>query len=79
MPVYEYACEACGATTEVLRRMADADEPLTCEKCGSGKTRRAHSVFAAASGGRETSLPVGGPGPGTCGHCGGLPGSCAMG
>lgn len=70
MPVYEYACEKCGHVTEALRRMAEADEPAPCEKCGK-PTKRAHSVAAVATGGRETSLPMGG-----CCPCGKDQGAC---
>ena len=74
MPVYEYVCAACGTTTEALRRMADADQPQKCGKCGSEKTKRAHSVFATAAGGKEVSMPMGGG----CGRCGDPSGPCAM-
>ncbi|MFW6060382.1 MAG: FmdB family zinc ribbon protein [Phycisphaeraceae bacterium] len=69
MPIYEYACEQCDAVTEALRKMSEADEPIVCEKCGSDRTKRAHSVFAAGSGdgGGDMSLPVGGPGGCPCG------------
>jgi putative FmdB family regulatory protein len=33
MPIYEYACKACGAKTEVLQKAKD--KPLAaCPKCG---------------------------------------------
>ena len=75
MPVYEYTCESCGKTSEALRKMSDADAPRACESCGSAKTQRAHSVFAAATGSSDgqTSLPMGG-----CGKCGDPRGSCSM-
>lgn len=60
MPIYEYECEQCRHVTESLRKMADADAPLTCECCGSEKTRRAHSVFAAGGHAADPS----------CGTCG---------
>ena len=68
MPVYEYECADCRQTTEALRRMADADEPLACEGCGSEKTRRKHSVFAAAGASEsgDVPLPMGGGCP--CGN-----------
>ncbi len=73
MPMYEYECEGCGKVTEALRPMRDADEPIACEHCGKKRTQRIHSVFAAASGGRETSLPMN-----SCGKCGDPRGSCGM-
>lgn len=76
MPVYEYVCEKCHTTTEALRKMADADAELACEQCGGAKMTRKHSVFAAgaaAPGGGDVSLPMGGGG---CG-CGNPHGPCA--
>lgn len=65
MPIYEYTCEKCGATTEALRKMNEADAPIVCEKCGSENMHRAHSVFAAGGGrdaGGDMPLPMGGGG-----------------
>jgi len=71
MPIYEYRCDACNELTEALRRMADADEAMACEHCGSARTRRVLSMFAAQAastpGGGEVCAPV--P-SGGCGHCG---------
>lgn len=77
MPVYEYTCEACENTTEALRRMDDADQPLACEHCGHEKTHRAHSVFSAAGqagGGPDLAMPP----AGSCGRCGDPAGSCGL-
>lgn len=47
MPVHEYRCAACGATTSVFRRSIHAaDERPACERCGSAETARAVSAFA---------------------------------
>jgi len=41
MPTYEYRCERCGATSEVVQSFADA--PLTtCESCG-GPLRKVYA------------------------------------
>jgi len=74
MPIYEYACDDCHEVTEALRPMADADAPIVCEACGSRKTRRAHSVFAA--GRAEAATPP--MGQGGCGRCGDARGACGM-
>ncbi len=75
MPIYEYICSKCEKTTEALRRMSEADEPIACEHCGSKKTKRAQSVFAASgtSAGTGASEHTHSPG---CGCCGG--GSCGL-
>lgn len=76
MPIYEYKCEPCGRVTEALRSMAAADEPLTCEHCGSAKTGRMHSVFSAGtSSSGDMPLPIAGAGGG-CGGCCGQPDAC---
>ncbi|MEM9753326.1 MAG: zinc ribbon domain-containing protein [Planctomycetota bacterium] len=76
MPVYEFACSKCFHVTEAIRRMADADTPEPCEKCGTLASRQ-HSVFMAeASKPASVSQPWRNPGPGgTCG-CGKPHGGC---
>ena len=46
MPLYEYACAACGSkTTRLVRK--ETDEPaFRCRKCGSDRLRRLLSGFA---------------------------------
>jgi len=75
MPIYEYECEKCEHVTEALRAMAHADELWACEACGSMKTNRRQSEFAAggSKGVRNDGPPMGG-----CGRCGNPNGSCGM-
>ena len=43
MPIYEYRCDACGASFEVMQRMSD--DPLeTCTKCGGTLRKVLHPV-----------------------------------
>jgi putative FmdB family regulatory protein len=43
VPIYEYRCEKCGASFEVMQRMSD--EPLSeCEKCGGALRKVLHPV-----------------------------------
>ena len=43
MPIYEYRCDACGASFEVLQRMSD--DPLeACEECGGALRKVMHPV-----------------------------------
>lgn len=45
MPIYEYACTACGHTLEKIQKMSDA--PLTdCPECGKSTLQK--QVSAAA-------------------------------
>ena len=73
MPMYEYLCKECQTTTELLRAMDQADEPVACEACGSKKTQRQHSVFSTAADKSSIPLPMGG-----CGRCGDPQGACGM-
>ena len=75
MPIYEYQCDKCGHVTEALRSMAQVDDPIACEGCGAGKTKRRQNEFAAVESkpGGTSVPPAGG-----CGRCGGPHGSCGM-
>jgi putative FmdB family regulatory protein len=67
MPLYEYVCMECESHFEELLRYDDADPD--CPDCGSGKTSRQFSVFAAHGTAEQPSF--GGSGAGCCGgSCG---------
>lgn len=68
MPIYEYACRACGKEFETLVRTGTVPE---CPGCRSTELDKKLSVFATGS-----AEAAAGP-CGTCGHPGG-PGSCAL-
>ena len=64
MPIYEYKCVSCGKQFDLLRRMRQADEPVTCPSCHNG-AQRVLSVFASFTTGADGStLPVAGAGVG---------------
>ncbi|MBK8031813.1 MAG: zinc ribbon domain-containing protein [Chloroflexi bacterium] len=46
MPLYEYACDECGAHFEARRSWEEADDVLPCPECDSLLTQRALSVPA---------------------------------
>jgi putative FmdB family regulatory protein len=46
MPLYEYRCQTCGKSFEMLRRMSDADRDLQCPDCRSERIERLLSTFA---------------------------------
>jgi putative FmdB family regulatory protein len=54
MPIFEYRCRECGHVTAFLEK-ADAHRRHPCEKCGSAKTEKAFSTFAAKSGTSSSS------------------------
>ena len=74
MPLYEYRCEACGESLELLVR---SDEKPVCTVCGSKKLEKQFSVPAAhVSGG---GLPIRDqPTFGGCSRPGCGPGGCGM-
>lgn len=43
MPIYEYLCKVCGATSEFLIDVGK-DENISCKKCGSTEMDRILSV-----------------------------------
>ena len=67
MPLFEYKCRQCGHVTSFLEK-AGTKGSHKCEQCGSGKTDKAFSTFAAQAG--AASEP-----PGGCANAG----SCASG
>jgi putative FmdB family regulatory protein len=72
MPLYEYRCPGCGHRFEMLQRMGEGAEGLTCPRCGTAKVEKQFSTFASAASGESSAGSVsaaGGCGPGACG-CG---------
>ena len=58
MPIYEFACSACGNSFERLQKMSDAD-PSVCPNCGEEAVSRqlsAPSFRLAGSGWYETDF-----------------------
>lgn len=39
MPLYEYKCDACGATFELIQKFSDPPAD-TCQKCGKGPVQK---------------------------------------
>ena len=46
MPIYEYACQNCGAEFEVRKSISRLDELESCPNCG-GQGKKLVSVFAS--------------------------------
>ena len=46
MPVYEYACNACGKTVSIFVRSMSSPVSGVCDRCGSADLRRLMSRFA---------------------------------
>jgi putative FmdB family regulatory protein len=75
MPIYEYRCEDCDRSFEVLTSFGERDRGQICPSCESRKTRVLVSSFASIGGSSEFSstLPMAPSGGGCCG------GSCGCG
>ncbi|MEW6078873.1 MAG: zinc ribbon domain-containing protein [Thermodesulfobacteriota bacterium] len=79
MPLYEYQCQECGQTTEILITAGDDTKPR-CGQCGSGQLKKLLSAPSSMSGVARDKLP-GQSDTGCCGmssghsSCAG-PGSC---
>ncbi len=65
MPLYEYRCEECDHRFEILQRLGDGSEGLTCSSCGTERLEKMFSTFAAAATQTSTApAPSAGCGPG---------------
>jgi putative FmdB family regulatory protein len=77
MPIFEYACDDCGAKFEQLvRRSAEADA-VRCPGCGQDHLTTQYSTFAARAGSAKSTAPAE-CGSGMCGtnYC--QSGGCGM-
>ena len=54
MPLYEYSCRECGHRFEVLQRMGEGGERLTCPRCATPAPERRMSTFAGITGGASS-------------------------
>jgi len=69
MPLYEYVCNDCRERFEVLQRVGEGAESVTCPECGAHEVARQLSTFAAAAsaGSSWASSAPAGCGGGGCG------------
>ncbi|HVO88407.1 MAG TPA: zinc ribbon domain-containing protein [Casimicrobiaceae bacterium] len=73
MPIFEYACNACGHEFETLVRSGTTPD---CPTCRSTDLAKKLSVFATGTAAAEAAAPAVGP-CGACGHPDG-PGACRL-
>jgi putative FmdB family regulatory protein len=64
MPLYEYRCRECGHRFEVLQRLGQGAEGLTCPQCGAEQLEKQFSTFASAGGAEAGGSSAAGCGPG---------------
>ena len=60
MPLYEYQCTGCDTRFEVLQRVGQGAEGLSCPDCGENEVEKEYSTFAGCVGGASS------PGAGAC-------------
>jgi putative FmdB family regulatory protein len=75
MPIYEYRCESCSGSFEVLTSFAERDRGQACPTCSSERTKVLVSTFATAGhadSGADLDFSSAGGGccGGGCGSCG---------
>lgn len=73
MPIYEYKCDYCQNQFEAIRKMAEADEPISCPNCHQQVTKRMVTAAMAFSDGHAVSGSAQfcvGCSSGNCGSCG---------
>lgn len=58
MPIYEYRCDTCGESFELLRSMSLSDADAPCPKCGAPAKKKL-SVFACSLRGPSGSSTAG--------------------
>ncbi len=57
MPIYDYRCDACGKTYDVLHKVREVEEDILCPSCGSGKHTRLISAPSIKMGSSSDSAP----------------------
>ncbi len=68
MPIFDFLCEDCGNTTEIL--VAGAGDSPRCGACGGGNMKKLLSAHSSISGPSKFRMP----GPGDTACCGSSPG-----
>ena len=58
MPLYEYRCEACSHEFEILQRLGESADGLSCPSCGIERLEKMFSTFAAAATEGSMAQPV---------------------
>ncbi|RKE18930.1 zinc ribbon domain-containing protein [Streptomyces sp. TLI_171] len=68
MPRYDFRCRSCGATFELSRPMARANDPATCPQGHPDTVKLLSTVAVTGAGGSAAApAPSGGGGGGCCG------------
>jgi putative FmdB family regulatory protein len=49
MPLYEFKCRTCDTRFEMLRKISDSDEDVSCPECGEFEAERQVSAVTCTS------------------------------
>ena len=71
MPSYDVRCRSCGATFEINRPMARADDPAPCPAGHADTVRLLPTVAVTGRAGASPQMACGAEAPGAGGCCGG--------
>jgi putative FmdB family regulatory protein len=75
MPIYDYRCNDCGKTYDVLHKVREVSEDIACPSCGSTHHTRLIGVPSFAMG-KKTAQSHQEPPPCADGSC--CDGSCGL-
>lgn len=67
MPLYEYICQDCHHRFEILQRIGEGADGLSCPECGEAQLAKQFSTFASSS---SESATTSGACAATGGGCG---------
>ncbi|GHH63840.1 MULTISPECIES: zinc ribbon domain-containing protein [Streptomycetaceae] len=71
MPRYDFRCRSCGATFELRRAMAQANDPAVCPQGHPDTVKLLSTVAVTGVGGGASAAPQQAPSGGGGGCCGG--------
>ncbi|GGV05455.1 hypothetical protein GCM10010495_16550 [Kitasatospora herbaricolor] len=71
MPRYDFRCRSCGATFELRRAMAQANDPAVCPQGHPDTVKLLSTVAVTGVGGGASASPQQAPSGGGGGCCGG--------
>ena len=59
MPIYDYQCDDCGKTYDVLHKVREVVEDVICPQCGSDRHKRLISATNISKGNQPDNAPCG--------------------
>lgn len=69
MPIYEYTCAECHHRFEILQRLGESGDGLSCPQCGHGSVSKQFSTFAGVAAGAKSAAAAADAGCGQTNCC----------